>query len=353
MKPSKLSTDQVTKAAVALLKHVDNVKKSEKSTLIEDSQHVLLVFSLFKIPDRFNVKPISIPLSNPLHGDEVEICVITKDPQKEYKEKFEELGIKVAKIIGISKLKKNYKSFEERRKLASSYDLFLADDRIIPMLPKALGSIFFKRKKQPVAINLKGNIQKEIENARNSTYLFLNGACSAVKIGKSDFTTEQLVENILQGTDSIVSKIPKKWKNIQSIHLKTTESIALPIYTVLPDGVPRIQPQGEEKIETKEEEVEEEEEEEEKEVESEQTKKQSKPTFQEQLKHISKEAKEVANAKKTEKEKEKPTNQTKGKQAPTNQNKGKQVKGHSPSEIGQKRKKNQEVPKRIAKQKTG
>ena len=32
------------------------------------------------------------------------------------------------------------------------------------------------------------------------------------------------------GIEEIVKKIPKKWDNIQSIHLKSPESVALPIY---------------------------------------------------------------------------------------------------------------------------
>ena len=43
---------------------------------------------------------------------------------------------------------------------------------------------------------------------------------------------------------TIVSKIPAGWSNIQCIQIKTSESIALPVYNSLPDMV------GEEKEET-------------------------------------------------------------------------------------------------------
>ena len=45
----------------------------------------------------------------------------------------------IAKVIGISKLRGKYEPFEAKRKLCNSYDLFLADDRIIPSLPKLIG----------------------------------------------------------------------------------------------------------------------------------------------------------------------------------------------------------------------
>lgn len=48
-------------------------------------------------------------------------------------------GIK--KVIGISKLKTKYEAPEAKRQLASSFDLFLADERIIPSLPKLIGNL--------------------------------------------------------------------------------------------------------------------------------------------------------------------------------------------------------------------
>jgi len=241
---NQLSQEQVTKGVVALLKHLDNVKKLQKNQLLDEEDTILLIFSLFKIPEQQRVKPISIPLPNSLHNENLEICFFTKDPQKEYKEKFAQLGIKVNKVIGLSKLRKNYKPYEAKRQLCSSYDLFLADDRIIPSLAKILGNSFFKRKRQPIPINLIGNIKKEIEKATKSTLLFLNGACSAVKIGKSHLSRDQIIQNIMECTDLIVDKIPKKWKNIQSIHIKSTDSISLPIYNKLPSAITRVNTEG-------------------------------------------------------------------------------------------------------------
>ena len=46
---------------------------------------------------------------------------------------------KVAKVIGLSKLRSKFESHEAKRTLCAQYDLFLADDRIIPSLPKLIG----------------------------------------------------------------------------------------------------------------------------------------------------------------------------------------------------------------------
>jgi hypothetical protein len=61
-------------------------------------------------------------------------------------------------VIGLAKLRANYKQFEAKRKLSSSYDLFLSDARILPILPRLLGKSFFKKKKSvfsfPLSLSL-------------------------------------------------------------------------------------------------------------------------------------------------------------------------------------------------------
>ena len=89
------------------------------------------------------------PLVHSLYRDEsVEICLLTKDPSEEYKKLLADKDIKgVAKVIALEKLRKNYKPYEAKRKLCMSYDLFLADERILHKLPPLLGKYFFKRKR--------------------------------------------------------------------------------------------------------------------------------------------------------------------------------------------------------------
>ena len=46
----------------------------------------------------------------------------------------------VAKVVGTSKLRTKYESHEAKRNLCAAFDLFLADERILPSLPKLLGA---------------------------------------------------------------------------------------------------------------------------------------------------------------------------------------------------------------------
>jgi ribosome biogenesis protein UTP30 len=133
-------------------------------------------------------------------------------------------------------LRKNFSQYQQRIELCNSFDLFLADDRILPMLPKALGAKFFEKKKQPIPVNLKSkDIAGPIKAVCHSTFFFLGyGVTSSVKVGPTDFDVEMIVANIMAALKGVAEAVPKKWKNIQSIHLKTTNSIALPLYNSLP-----------------------------------------------------------------------------------------------------------------------
>lgn len=45
---------------------------------------------------------------------------------------------------------------------------------------------------------------------------------------------DHLVENICGAMKGVASRIPRGWSNIQSVHIKSTASVALPVYASLP-----------------------------------------------------------------------------------------------------------------------
>jgi len=92
---------------------------------------------------------VQSPIVHPLVDPRISaVCLITKDPQREYKALLESHGIKfISRVIGITKLKGKFKPFEARRMLLKENGMFLADERIIPLLPGLLGSKWFEAKK--------------------------------------------------------------------------------------------------------------------------------------------------------------------------------------------------------------
>lgn len=170
-------------------------------------------------------------------------------------------------MIGVAKIKARYKSYESRRQLLAEHEVFLADDRIVLLLPKILGKIFYNHtSKRPIPVNLQpprfqrmgyrsrgtslitqshptGSspaasvatpdlLAYEIERTLSCAQVYLSpSATSSVRVGLSSFTPEQLTENVKTVVDGIVERfITKKWRNVRAIHIKGPNTMALPVW---------------------------------------------------------------------------------------------------------------------------
>ena len=161
-------------------------------------------------------------------------------------------------MLGISKIKTRYKSFESRRQLASEYDVFLADDRVIPLLPRLLGKTVYEGTKRPIPVSLeapklKGDSGKtsktpkdagsksvmtpkafanEIEKAVSSARVHLApSTTTSVCVGFSNYKPQELAENVQAVVTGLTERfITKGWRNVRAIHVKGPETVALPIW---------------------------------------------------------------------------------------------------------------------------
>ncbi|KAK3754413.1 hypothetical protein QZH41_000782 [Actinostola sp. cb2023] len=145
------------------------------------------------------------PLSNSFLPDDTEVCLISKKESKLVKELLKSAGLtSVKKVISLTKLRKNYKSYEAKRQLATLYDVFVCEDAIYHLLPKFLGKAFFARK-------------------------------NAIRIGHTGQTADEVVSNIIEAAQGIAKIVPRGWNNIKSLDIKTSDSISLPIHNSLPE----------------------------------------------------------------------------------------------------------------------
>jgi hypothetical protein len=216
--------------------------------VLAQSSHLFAVLPACRVLLSLPSSTIPHSLYDPSTTPGAEICLFTKDPPQpaDYdaslgvplpnpvKERLQQTPVEgVTKVLPLGKLRKNYAQFAERRRLLSSYALFLADERVLPLLPALLGSKFFEKKRQPVGVNLaQHDIARELKRARDSTYMYLStGASVSVRISRSTFSRQQSFENIQAALAQIAAHVPLHWKGVQSIHVKTNDSIALPIYS--------------------------------------------------------------------------------------------------------------------------
>jgi len=234
-----VDVNQALKGANALHTHLKKVaKESGKKSLFEVEDTIYLIVTLNKVPDKRKIRPTRLPLPHSLYGDDCEICILVKDPQKKYREEFAKKKLpNVKKVIGVTKLRENYNQFESRRQLLRSYDLFLCDDKVTLLMTGLLGKPFMKSKKMPIAIRIedKQDLAHEIVKARDSTYLHIpSGTTANIRIAMTTHSVKEIVENVMSVIDGVASSFALGWNSIRALSLKTSESVALPIYNKLP-----------------------------------------------------------------------------------------------------------------------
>ncbi|XP_011715748.2 ribosomal L1 domain-containing protein 1 [Macaca nemestrina] len=236
----QLDKEQVRKAVDALLTHCKS-RKNNYGLLLNESENLFLMVVLWKIPSKELRVRLTLPHS--IRSDSEDICLFTKDEPNSTPEKTEQFyrkllnkhGIKtISQIISLQTLKKEYKSYEAKLRLLSSFDFFLTDARIRRLLPSLIGRHFYQRKKVPVSVNLLSkNLSREINDCVGGTVLNISksGSCSAIRIGHIGMQIEHIIENIVAVTKGLSEKLPEKWESVKFLFVKTDKSAALPIFS--------------------------------------------------------------------------------------------------------------------------
>jgi len=222
----------------ALCKHLEGSKTSLLDDETGSTMH--LQIALNKMPkgrdqtlSRKQHKPHILALPHPARTlGECDVVLFTKDPQREYKDKLAAAQVERVKVIGIDKLRKKYVEYEAKRNLCSGHDVFLSDDRVLPLLPKLLGKSFFKKSKQPAAVDLtRKNVRESLRQAVEGTrFLPPSGTLVSVLVGYSGQPQAHLVANVLAVAKQAVPKLKGDWDVVQALYLKSAESVALPLY---------------------------------------------------------------------------------------------------------------------------
>ena len=199
----EIDTPLLTRAIQALIKH-HNENHSSSTNLLGNDTNIHLEFGLLRVPGNPSSKPIRLTIPHPLHkvhysdtndnDDEddyletPDVCIIVKDSSKPWVQQMIEqhpnyLGC-IKKVLTLDSLRKKFGRYDQKRELVSKYDIFLADDRILPMLGKALGKKFFDTKKQPIPIQLtrKEALPFAVHKSLKATFMYIpSGRCLSIQ----------------------------------------------------------------------------------------------------------------------------------------------------------------------------
>ncbi|WVQ83759.1 hypothetical protein IAT38_005903 [Cryptococcus sp. DSM 104549] len=236
--PASFSAAQAEKAVNALLAHHAKVAaKKEEEELLPREEHVWVVVNTKHGSTRKSLMPVKIQLPHPAlpPPPATSICLLTKSPQRTYKDLLAEHNIKfIARVVGVEKLKGKFRPYEARRELMRDHEMFLCDERVVPMMPKLLGKMFFEAKKQPIPVNLlRKDLKAELGRAISSTFFHPTTGTSTTTRLSTPFSTTpaQTLANLLASLPLIVANIQGGWDNVLSVGLKTSSSVMLPVWS--------------------------------------------------------------------------------------------------------------------------
>lgn len=120
-------------------------------------------------------------------------------------------------------LKKMNKNKKLIKKMAQKYDAFLASPTLIKQIPKLLGPGLNKAGKFPTLLTHEEKlVDKVVELKATIKFQMKKVLTLGVAVGHVDMTPEQLLQNINQAVNFLVSLLKKNWQNVRSLTLKST-----------------------------------------------------------------------------------------------------------------------------------
>nr|CAX70528.1 putative cellular senescence inhibited gene protein [Schistosoma japonicum]CAX75382.1 putative cellular senescence inhibited gene protein [Schistosoma japonicum]CAX75383.1 putative cellular senescence inhibited gene protein [Schistosoma japonicum] len=218
--------------------------KPKTLSLIPNNIH-LVVVSKISIPKIIRVKLLH-------RAKDLSVCLIVKDLRKDDHERTTEswkrrwvIDLKKSKLshldtpgvtfLPLHELKVAYQTFAAKRRLAATFDIFLADKRIVHRLQNKLGKAFYQEisGKFPIPTSFSKNNLADTVKKQINTSLFVirgNGTTDSLIVGNELFSSSEIKENVI----SVCEKICLEWPggglaNIRSVYIQSP-NISIPLY---------------------------------------------------------------------------------------------------------------------------
>jgi large subunit ribosomal protein L1 len=126
-------------------------------------------------------------------------------------------------VMDPSQLENYGGSKRDAKKLARSYDFFLADTALMPRIGRVLGTALGPKGKIPTPVPPNAPIEAMITRMRTAVRVRSRGSLGvAAKVGDSTLSEANLADNILAAVQAVVKKLPNGDRNIRAIMVKTT-----------------------------------------------------------------------------------------------------------------------------------
>ncbi|XP_034109882.1 large ribosomal subunit protein uL1 isoform X1 [Drosophila sulfurigaster albostrigata] len=129
-------------------------------------------------------------------------------------------GVEFMDAEALKKLNKNKKLV---KKLAKSYDAFLASESLIKQIPRLLGPGLNKAGKFPGLLSHQESMLAKIEEVKSTIKFQMKKVlCLSVAVGHVGMKQDELSQNVSLSINFLVSLLKKNWQNVRSLHIKSS-----------------------------------------------------------------------------------------------------------------------------------
>ena len=246
--PSKLDSVLTSKAITALFEYEDKkLRDKGKENLIGiRSKTILAQVQLKNMIKKAVLRPVRVKIPHSLsseEGDDNSVCLFCKTEEKTSLEGY--LGKHpvegLTKLLSVSDVKKRYPAQKDRKQLLSEHTHFISDASVLTQLYSLLGKTFTDRNTYPIPISFASpeKIKHVMVKVLSSSYMHLKGQTITIRLGLTTMSIEDVTSNTVEGLEFAIAKLKNTWGDVHSIHLKTLDSPALPVYSKVPSEVLR------------------------------------------------------------------------------------------------------------------
>ena len=198
-----------------LTEMIKEAKATDKERKFKQSLELIMVFKDIDVKKGFSInETIQLPKTN----SPAAICVMASGDMG-----LKAKNAKADKVIDNDELTRLAANKRESRKLINSFDFFLADTKLMPVVGKVLGQLLGPRGKMPTPVPFNAPIDAFLERFRSSVRVRVKNSLSmSCKIGDESMEDADLAINAHAILSGIEKKLPNGDKNIRKILIKTT-----------------------------------------------------------------------------------------------------------------------------------
>lgn len=194
---------------------IKEAKSADKERKFKQSVELIMVFKDIDVKKGFSLnETVQLPKTN----SPAAVCVMASGDMG-----LKAKSAKADRVIDNDELNQLAANKRESRKMINSFDFFLADTKLMPVVGKVLGQILGPRGKMPIPVPFNAPIESFLDRFRSSVRVKVKNSLSmSCKIGDETMEDSDLALNANAVVSAVEKKLPNGDKNIKRIMVKTT-----------------------------------------------------------------------------------------------------------------------------------